>query len=382
MLADANEKEAHETAEINTIIVESKAILRCPEVRPASKVSVAFTAHSLNGGYLLTYMTTPDDQENSVSVILPVLNEEKYLAATLAAITEQDFKGDFEIILALGPSKDQTNTIAAQLAQQDSRIKLIQNPSGKTASALNAAIAAAIHPIIVRVDGHALLPKDYIRIAVKTLLETGAVNVGGIMAAQGETLFEKSVALAMRSPVGVGGSRFHIGGQAGPTDTVYLGVFLKSAINAIGGFDPAFIRAQDWELNFRLRKNGGVVYFQPDLHVTYRPRSSVRALAKQYFEYGRWRREVMRTHPGTINLRYLAPPVTLAISTVGFFAGILFSSIFLIAPIGYLVGVVVSGVIVGKSFATKLMLPIVLLTMHMSWGLGFLTSSKRGLRRG
>lgn len=327
-------------------------------------------------------MTTPDDQENSVSVILPVLNEEKYLAATLAAITGQDFKGDLEIILALGPSKDQTNAIAAQLAQQDSRIKLIQNPSGKTAAALNAAIAAAIHPIIVRVDGHAHLPKDYIRIAVKTLLETGAVNVGGIMAAQGETLFEKSVALAMRSPVGVGGSRFHTGGEAGPTDTVYLGVFLKSAIDAIGGFDPAFIRAQDWELNFRLRKNGGVVYFQPDLHVTYRPRSSVRALAKQYFEYGRWRREVMRTHPGTINLRYLAPPVTLAISTVGFFAGLLFSSIFLIAPIGYLVGVVVSGVIVGKSFATKLMLPIVLLTMHMSWGLGFLTSSKRGLRRG
>ena len=382
MLADANEKEAHETAEINTIIVESKAIRRCPEVRPASKVSVAFTAHSLNGGYLLTYMTTPDDQENSVSVILPVLNEEKYLAATLAAITGQDFKGDFEIILALGPSKDQTNAIAAQLSQKDSRIKLIQNPSGKTASALNAAIAAAIHPIIVRVDGHALLPKDYIRIAVKTLFETGAVNVGGIMAAQGETLFEKSVALAMRSPVGVGGSRFHTGGQAGPTDTVYLGVFLKSAIDAIGGFDPAFIRAQDWELNFRLRKNGGVVYFQPDLHVTYRPRSSVRALAKQYFEYGRWRREVMRTHPGTINLRYLAPPVTLAVSTVGFFVGMFFSSIFLIAPIGYLVGVVVSGVIVGKSFATKLMLPIVLLTMHMSWGLGFLTSSKRGLRRG
>lgn len=136
-------------------------------------------------------MTTPDDQENSVSVILPVLNEEKYLAATLAAITGQDFKGDFEIILALGPSKDQTNAIAAQLAQQDSRIKLIQNPSGKTAAALNAAISAATHPIIVRVDGHALLPKDYIRIAVKTLLETGAVNVGGIMAAQGETLFEK-----------------------------------------------------------------------------------------------------------------------------------------------------------------------------------------------
>ena len=139
-------------------------------------------------------MTTPNAHENSVSVILPVLNEEKYLAATLAAITSQDFTGDFEIILALGPSKDRTNQIAAQLAKEDSRIKLIQNPSGKTASALNAAITAAIHPIIVRVDGHSLLPKNYIDIAVKTLLETGAVNVGGVMAAQGETLFEKSVA--------------------------------------------------------------------------------------------------------------------------------------------------------------------------------------------
>jgi len=382
MLAEAKEKEAHETVEMSTIIVETKAIRRCPEERPVSKVSVAFTAHSLNGGYLLTYMTTPDDQENSVSVILPVLNEEKYLAATLAAITSQDFKGDFEIILALGPSKDRTNEIAAQLAKEDSRIKLIQNPSGKTAAALNAAIAAAIHPIIVRVDGHALLPKDYIRIAVKTLLETGAVNVGGIMAAQGETLFEKSVALAMRSPVGVGGSRFHTGGEAGPTDTVYLGVFLKSAIDAIGGFDPAFIRAQDWELNFRLRKNGGVVYFEPKLHVTYRPRSTVRALAKQYFEYGRWRRQVMRTHSGTVNLRYLAPPITLALTSIGLLFGLFFSSIFLIAPIGYLLGVVISGFVVGKSFATKFTLPVVLATMHMSWGWGFLSSSKRGLRRG
>jgi hypothetical protein len=108
----------------------------------------------------------------------------------------------------------------------------------------------------------------------------------------------------------------------------------------------------------------------------------VRALAKQYFEYGRWRREVMRTHAGTINLRYLAPPVTLAITTIGLLLGIFLSPIFLFAPIGYLAGVVIGGFLVGKSFATKLILPMVLVTMHMSWGLGFLTSSKRGLRRG
>ena len=317
-----------------------------------------------------------------VSVVLPILNEERDLRESVSAILAQKYSGAFEVILALGPSSDRTNEIAKEIAAADSRVVLVDNPTGRTANGLNAAIAKSRFPIVSRIDGHAEISPTYLTDATALLNKTGAVNVGGIMAAQGETFFEKSVALAMRSPVGVGGSRFHTGGEAGPTDTVYLGVFLKSAIDAIGGFDPAFIRAQDWELNFRLRKNGGVIYFQPDLHVTYRPRSSVRALAKQYFEYGRWRREVMRTHPGTINLRYLAPPVTLAISTVGFFAGLLFSSIFLIAPIGYLVGVVVSGVIVGKSFATKLMLPIVLLTMHMSWGLGFLTSSKRGLRRG
>jgi GT2 family glycosyltransferase len=143
---------------------------------------------------------------------------------------------------------------------------------------------------------------------VEVLNKTGAVNVGGVMAAVGKTIFEKSVAGAMRSEFGVGASRFHTGGEAGPVDTVYLGAFRRDALIAIGGFDERFTRAQDWELNFRLRENGGVIYFDPRLHVTYRPRSTVRALAKQYFEYGRWRRVVSRRHKGTINYRYLAPP--------------------------------------------------------------------------
>ena len=225
----------------------------------------------------------------AISVILPVLNEEPHLAESVSAILSQDYLGPIEIILALGPSRDQTNVIAESLAQRDSRIKLVKNPTGKTATGLNLAIAASNSPVIVRVDGHAKIPSNYLSLAVSILRESGAVNVGGVMAAEGVTKFEIAVSRAMRSPLGVGSSRFHTGGEAGPTDTVYLGVFLKSAINAIGGFDPAFIRAQDWELNFRLRKNGGVVYFEPKLHVTYRPRSTVRALAKQYFEYGRWR---------------------------------------------------------------------------------------------
>ncbi|MFM8447324.1 MAG: glycosyltransferase, partial [Candidatus Nanopelagicaceae bacterium] len=192
---------------------------------------------------------------SAVSVILPVLNEENYLEAAVKAVLSQDFSGAIEVLLAVGPSKDRTLEIANKLAAADKRVKVVANPSGRTAAGLNLAIKNSSHPIIVRVDGHAKIPNNYISIAVQLLEETGAVNVGGVMAAEGETPFERAVAGAMRSPLGVGAAKFHTGGSAGETDTVYLGVFRRAAIDAIGGFDEHFTRAQDWELNFRLRKN-------------------------------------------------------------------------------------------------------------------------------
>ena len=323
-------------------------------------------------------MTTPISLQTPVSVILPVLNEERYLEATVHAIAAQDYEGELEIILALGPSRDQTNSVAAILAQRDSRITLIENPSGKTADALNKAIAASHGPIIVRVDGHSILPAGYIREAVTTLVRTGAVNVGGMMAAEGVTRFERVVATAMRSKFGVGGASFHVGGAEGPADTVYLGVFLRSAVEEINGFDPHFIRAQDWELNYRLRERGGLIYFNPRLQVTYRPRPNVRALAKQYFEYGRWRREVARNHRGTINARYLAPPMTLIGSIIGA-VGAFINPIFLALPLIYLAFILFGTLILlmRNRSLEMLLLPFILITMHFSWAWGFITSTKR-----
>ena len=173
----------------------------------------------------------------AVSVILPVLNEEAHLAESISAILTQDYRGVFEVILALGPSQDRTDEIAKSLSARDSRVKLVANPTGKTAAGLNLAVAASTHPIIVRVDGHAKIPQNYLTLAVEILEQTGAVNVGGVMAAEGVSRFEKAVARAMRSPLGVGSSRFHTGGEAGEVDTVYLGAFKREAINQVGGFD-------------------------------------------------------------------------------------------------------------------------------------------------
>jgi glycosyltransferase involved in cell wall biosynthesis len=314
--------------------------------------------------------------EPKISVILPVLNEAKYLEEAVNAILDQDFVGDLEIILAVGPSHDATEKIAQALVKKDSRVVLVANPSRRTASGLNLALAATRYSIIVRVDGHSKIPNNYLSLAYEILKESSAVNVGGIMAAQGQSVFENSVARAMRSPLGVGASRFHTGGGAGSVDTVYLGAFRKQALLAVGGFDERFTRAQDWELNFRLRAAGGVIYFDPRLVVTYQPRGSVRALAKQYFEYGRWRRVVSRRHEGTINYRYLAPPFTVLGVLVSLVLGALVSSLLFIPALTYALFILIASARIGKSLAEFVWLPLILLTMHMTWGIGFLTSPK------
>jgi len=314
--------------------------------------------------------------KREISVILPVLNEEKYLEDAVNAILAQQYDGKIEVILAVAPSDDRTLEIAQRLHMNDPRVVIVENPSGRTAAGLNLAVAASQYSIIVRVDGHANIPNNYCELVSEVLETTGAVNVGGVMAAEGKSLFEKSVARAMRSPLGVGASRFHTGGSAGEVDTVYLGAFRKEALLAAGGFDERFTRAQDWELNFRLRQAGGVVYFDPRLVVTYRPRSTVKALAKQYFEYGRWRRVVSRRHQGTINYRYLAPPFTVAATLLSLILGWLVSPFLFIPALVYAVFILIASVVIGKSVGEFLCLPTILLTMHISWGLGFLTSPK------
>ena len=311
-----------------------------------------------------------------VSVILPILNEERDLSDCISAILQQKYDGKLEVILALGPSTDNTNQIAKSLAKSDSRIKLVENPTGKTATALNLAIAAASFEIICRIDGHAEISDSYIKTAVEIMDQTGAVNVGGLMNAAAAGGFQSVVARAMRSRIGVGASKFHTGGEAGAADTVYLGTFKKSAILQAGGFDEKYIRAQDWELNHRLRLNGGLIWFDPRLVVTYRPRDTFGKLAKQYFEYGRWRRAVSRKHQGTVNYRYLAPPIALVINLLSLILGLFLNTIFFVPVITYLSIIILSSLFIGKGIYEKLTLPSVLITMHLSWGFGFITSPK------
>jgi len=343
---------------------------------PITETLIFICAIVMQGHTNLSDMNQNERELRGLSVILPILNEERDLRESVLAILDQKYIGEFEVILALGPSSDRTNEIANELAAADSRIILVDNPTGRTANGLNAAIAKSKFPIISRIDGHSKISSTYLNDATELLNTTGAVNVGGIMAAEGRTKFEKVVATAMRSLLGVGSSRFHVGGVAGPADTVYLGTFRKSALIEVGGYDERFTRAQDWELNFRLRKNGGVIWFDPALVVTYRPRSTLSDLAKQYFQYGTWRRAVSRSHKGSVNLRYLAPPTALAINTLSIILGLAVSPIFFTPIAAYLGLILLGSLVVGRNLFEKLTLPIILVTMHMVWGAGYLSSPK------
>jgi hypothetical protein len=220
-----------------------------------------------------------------------------------------------------------------------------------------------------------LLPQGYLRSAVALLEAVGADNVGGIMAAEGQTAFEQAVAKAMTTRFGVGNAAFHAGGAAGPADTVYLGVFRRETLQRLGGYDETFARAQDWELNYRIRRSGGLVYFTPDLRVTYRPRGTFAGLARQYFNYGRWRRTLVRRYPSSANLRYLTPPVTLLAVTGGLVAAMFGRRIGLAAPVGYVASVVAGAAVTGRSLppAARTRLPFVYMTMHGAWAAGFLS---------
>lgn len=319
----------------------------------------------------------------TVSVVMPVVNEERHLRASVKRVLNQDYAGAFDVTLAVGPSRDATADVAAALSEEFEQVRVVSNPSGSTPAGLNAAIGASSGEIVVRVDGHAMIPRDYISSAVAVLERTGADNVGGVMAAEGTGDFERAVAAAMTSRFGVGDAAFHVGGEEGPALTVYLGCFRRTALERVGGYDESMERAQDWELNLRIRESGGVVYFTPDLHVTYRPRHSLRALARQYHDYGRWRREVVMRHPDTVSARYLAAPVTVAAVGAGLVVTVVGATTgrTAMAIVGLLPAVVYAGGNVLATAGTALgsqdarvavRLPAVFATMHAAWGLGFL----------
>jgi glycosyltransferase involved in cell wall biosynthesis len=325
------------------------------------------------------------DHPPGVSIVIPVVDAASTIAEAVASGLQQDYPGAVEVVVALGPTTDTTGSVLAELAGRDQRVRIVDNPTGSTPAGLNRAIAASTGTVIVRCDAQSVLPAGYVSRGVDLLEETGADNVGGVQAAEGVTPIQRAIALAQTSRLGVGDARYRTGGSPGPVDTVYLGVFRRSVFQRFGWFDETLHRNQDYELNYRIRAGGGTVYFHPDLAVTYRPRRSLRALWRQYFDYGKWKRVVLWRHLGSLRWRQLVPPT--------FVMGLLASLGLAFTPWRWAGAVIPAVYLIGVLTATALalrrsrdpaaaLLPSVFPTMHLAWGFGFLVGCRPRTRPG
>lgn len=312
-----------------------------------------------------------------VSVIMPVHNEEEFIADSLNAILDQDYPlNRMEVIIADGMSSDNTKKIIHRIAKGSKvPVEIIDNHARIVPIGMNIAIQRAVGEIIVRIDGHTIVENDYIRQCVLTLKNTGATNVGGPMNAVGEGYICKGITLATSTPFGLGNSAFHYSIREQYVDTVYLGAFRKEILFKVGLFDENFVRHQDYELNYRIRKSGGKIFLSPKIRSRYYVRNSLRKLSKQYFQYGVWKGRFVRKYPEAVRLRHLVPPSFLSVLVLsGLFS--VFSNISFLT-FGLTVGAYALFILTAMIFfALKgqcMYLPalsIIFPCIHLTWGTG------------
>ncbi len=316
---------------------------------------------------------------------MAIRNEKPYIRGTLESIIGQDYPLErIEIIISDGMSDDGTVAEIHQLindrtAQDLStpEITVLENPERFVPSGLNRAIRKAAGSIIVRVDGHVEIEKDYISECVLALDDVGCDVVGGPINTIGEGRHAKAIALAMSSRFGVGNSAFRTSKKAGFVDTVPFGTFKKETLLKIGLFDERFIRHQDYELNHRIRKSGGSIYLSPKIRSNYFSRVSIKKLIRQYFNYGIWKGRFLRVHPGSLKWRHLVPPLfvfceisTLLLSLLSPFFLYLFVALFGT----YLVFLLSASLISCRKGDWNLvhLFPLIVFLVHHMWGSGVL----------
>lgn len=257
--------------------------------------------------------------EPEVSVLVPVLNEEAGIGEMLDRLLAQSFSA-MEVIVADGGSSDRTPAILETYARKDARLRVVDNPGRLQSAGLNRAFAASRGSIVVRLDGHSFVRTDYVARCVELLNSTGADVVGGRMVARaGDGLMAKGIEMAMGRRWAAGPARFHHPGPPGFVETVYLGTFRREVLEGAGGWSSDVGVNEDFDLNYRIRRAGGRIWYDPTLEVEYQPRSTIKALARQYFRYGRSKGTMLRKRPASLLPRQLAPAVLLptAIVSVG-----------------------------------------------------------------
>lgn len=323
-----------------------------------------------------------------VTVVMPIRNEAGFIRRSLSAVLNQQYpRNRMEIIVADGASEDGTKAAIEDLVRQWREqagnspdglfdVIVLDNPARFVPAGLNAAIRKAKGEIIVRVDGHTIIEPDYVSQCVAHLNKTDAENVGGPMRATGEGYVAESIALATSTPFGIGNSKFHYSDREQYVDTVYMGAYRKETLLRVGLFDENYVRHQDYELNYRLRKQGGKILLSPQIHSRYFVRSSLKKLWKQYYQYGVSKGRLIKQHPDSLRLRHAVPFLFLLLVVLGIILAILLPPlrILVLLGIGFYLAFLILGTLVNvlnrSNFKFLPILPFVFFCLHLSYGCG------------
>jgi len=317
--------------------------------------------------------------ELDFSVIVPCRNELRFLPGFLQNLKSQEgLEGRrWEVLIAEGMSDDGSRELLDDWADREPGFRIVENPGRIVPTGLNRLLRLARGEVIIRLDVHASYAPDYLASCLRVLEETGADNVGGAYRPRGEGRTQRAVAAAFPSRFAVGGARSHFQDYEGPVETVFLGCWKRSKLMELGLFDEKLVRNQDDELNLRLVRSGGRIWQSASIRVDYYPRSTLRGLFRQYFEYGYWKVSVIRKHRIPTSARHLVPGMLAAglilpLPLLPFFGTLRILWMGLVGAYAAFLALGSLRIAAKAGWGLLHILPVILACFHLGYGLGFL----------
>lgn len=316
-----------------------------------------------------------------VTVILPIRNEEKYIKKCLLSIFEQSYPFDLiQIIVVDGMSDDNTLSIINSLIREYPKFEIIllENPKKIAPVSMNMGIVRASGDIVIRVDGHSFLDKEFLSNAVQILEQSPEIScVGGPITTLSESNKADSISKAMSSRFGVGNALFRYSQEEVYVDTLAFGAYRKKVFELIGLFNEELVRNQDDELNLRLTKNNGKILLTPKMKSYYYSRTSFKKLWSQYYQYGYWKVRVQQLHKGIASIRHIIPSIFVlgnAVGILSFFVSEKFFILYLVSILSYIILNLIISIKVHENRNIKKILGTSLsfLILHTSYGIGYI----------
>ncbi len=326
---------------------------------------------------------SPLTERPFVSIIVPTLNEADYIGPCLDTLIQASSRLEHEILVVDGGSTDATKEIVRRRSANNPAIRLLDNPERLQSAAVNlgAEHASARAEIILRADAHACYPAHFVADCVAALISSAAASVVVPMANHGATPLQRAIAAAQSSRFGNGGAAHRVGAQSRFVDHGHHAAFNRASFLRLGGYNPHFTHNEDAEFDIRLVRAGERIWMCHTAVVTYFPRKSLGALARQYRRHGDGRARTLLLHGMAPKPRQMAPVAALLLCLVGLALAPVAPAVLLL-PAGYAaICVLWAGALSLRQRDPWLLAAApAAIVMHMGWAYGFIVRQLRERR--